>query len=196
MFEVHIWRTLAGVVALTPNGFGFSFCGSEAEISKLRSDLQAGVPMGQAVGFSGSACGFNDLVRVESKEGSPTIVVVAREFLGKAKEDFTFREQADREAFYETLLNLLGPDWMCEQAVRGSCLLTLLPIGGILFGLLNLFCGGLLLTVPTKPGVEPMPIAVTWGVIGFGLAVTGVCVLGLFWLRKVGRSSWETICKR
>src|SRR2546430_2521828 len=133
MSEVHIWPTLVGVVALTPDAFGFSFCAYSQEIAKLRADLEAGVPMGQAVGFSGSSCGFNDLVRVESKQNSPTIVVVAREFLGKAKEDFTFKRQADREAFYETLLHLLGPGWKCEEASRGSCLLLLLPIGGALF---------------------------------------------------------------
>ena len=54
MTEVHIWPTLAGVVALTPDAFGFSFCGTGAEIAQLRADLEAGKPMGQAVGFSGA----------------------------------------------------------------------------------------------------------------------------------------------
>jgi hypothetical protein len=200
MAEVHIWPTLVGVVALTPDAFGFSFCANSAEIAKLQADLEAGVPMGQAVGFSGSACGFKNLVRVESRTGSPTIVVVAREFLGKAKEDFTFKRQADREAFYETLLQLLGSGWKCEQASRGSCILMLLPIGGVLFGLFNILCGGMLLLVPPsanpKPGVTPMPEGVMWGFMGFGLLVAVACAAGFFWARKAGRTTWETICLR
>src|SRR3954468_16623045 len=39
MTEVHVWRTLVGVVALTPEAFGFSFCANEAEWEKLRQDL-------------------------------------------------------------------------------------------------------------------------------------------------------------
>ena len=200
MSEVHIWPTLVGVVALTPDAFGFSFCANATEIGKLRADLEAGVQMGQAVGFSGSSCGFQDLVRVESKQGSPTIVVVGREFLGKAKEDFTFRRQADREAFYETLLQLLGPRWKCEEATRGSCILMLLPIGVVLFGLFNMFCGGMLLSLPPnpnpKPGVEPMPVGVMWGIAAFGLLVAGLGVAGFFWARKLGSTTWETICPR
>ena len=188
MPEVHIWPTLAGVVALTPNAFGFSFCGTSAEIGKLRANLEAGVPMSQAVGFSGSSCTFADLIRVESKQGSPTIVVVAREFLGKAKEDFTFKRQADREAFYETLLQMLGPRWKCEEAARGSCFLMVLPIAGVLFGLFNVFCGGMLLSLPPnpnpKPGVTPMPDGAMWGILAFGVLVTALGVAGFFFVRK------------
>jgi hypothetical protein len=200
MPEVHIWPTLVGVVAVTPDAFGFSFCGTAAEKAKLRADLESGVPMAQAVGFSGSHCSLAKLVRVESKVGSPTIFVVARDPLGKSKEDFTFMQNADREAFYETALHLLGPGWKCEEASRGSCLLTLLPIGGALFGLFNIFCGALLLSVPPnpnpKPGVQPMPEGVMWGIIGFGLVMTLVCVAATFWARKIGRTTWETICAR
>ena len=200
MPEIHIWRTLAGVMALTPEAIGFSFCATPAETAKLRADLESGVPMGQAVGFSGSFCSLEKLVRVESKEHSPTVYVVARDFLGKAKEDFTFRNQAHREEFYETLLQLLGPSWKCEQTSRGSCLLLLLPIGGVLFGLFNIFCGGMMLSLPPdpnpKPGVTPMPVAGMVAFIVFGLVIAVASVAGFWWIRKVGNTTWETICAR
>jgi hypothetical protein len=198
MPEVHIWPTLAGVVALTPEAFGFSYCGSGAETNKLRADLETGMPMAKAVGFSGSCCGFSTLVRVEFKENSSTVVVVAREFLGKAKEDFTFRRPGDRDAFYETLLRYLGPEWKCEQRTRGSCMLMLLPGVGILFGVFNILCG--VLSVPPnpnpKPGVEPMPIGVMWDILAFGVIVTALCVAGLIWFRKLGRTHWRILCAR
>jgi hypothetical protein len=201
MTEVHIWPTLAGVVALTPDAFGFSFCATNAEMEKLRADLKAGVPMAQAVGFSGSACSFDRLVRVESRRGSPTIFVVGRDFLGKAKEDFTFRNQADRDHFFETLLHLLGPSWKWDLVPTSNCLVLMLLTGGALFGLFNIACGGLLLSVPVtpKPGVTPMPEGVMWGFIGFGLVVAAACVAGVFWVLKAGKtgkSNWEAISKR
>ena len=144
-------------------------------------------------------CGYGALVRVESRAGSPTIVLVAREFLGKAKEDFTFKRQADREAFYETLLHFLGPGWTCKRVSRSHWLLSLLILG-VLFGLLNICCGGIVLLVPPsqepKPGVEPMPEFVKWGIVAFGIIVTSLCVFGFLWLRKLGARTWETICKQ
>jgi hypothetical protein len=198
--EVQIWPTLVGVVALTPEAFGFSYSTSSADIGKLRADLEAGVPMAKAVGFSGSCCSLSALHRVESRENSPTVVVVARDFLGKSKEDFTFRKLADRQRFYEALLRFLGPRWQCSHATRGSCVLMLLPIAGMLFGVFNMLCGGLLLALPPnpnpKPGVEPMPPAAMWGIMAFGLIVTAACIGGFFWARKLGRTTWETICVR
>jgi hypothetical protein len=201
MPEVHIWHTLAGVVALTPEGFGFSFCSNEAEIAKLRADLQAGVPMSQAVGFSGSHCSFQSLVRVESKENSPTVFVVARDFLGKAKEDFTFQRHADREAFLATLLELLGPGWRFEQAKRGGFGTLVLPIIAFLFGLSGILCSGCLLAAPSKaaadPKATPPPSAeVLWIMIGLNAVVL---LGGLVWFlvaRQMGKTVWETIRKK
>lgn len=201
MSEVHIWPTLAGVVALTPDSFGFSHCSTRAEIDKLRADLQNGVPMAQAVGFSGSYCSFGSLVRVESKQGSPTIFVVARDFLGKAKEDFTFQKQADREAFFETLLGFLGPNWRVEEAPRGGCAALLLPIGLFLIGFLGLVCGGIVAFVPPKappdPNAAPPPSTeVVLILTGFNLLIVIGAVLWFVIARISSKTIWETIRKK
>lgn len=197
MGAVHIWPTLAGVVALTP---AVSYWANDGEIGKLRADLESGVAMAQAVGFSGSSCNFNSLVRVESKKGSPTIFVVARDFLGKAKEDFTFKSQADRDAFYQTFVRLLGPNWHCQQTPRSNRMILLLTLAGAVFGLLTLLCTGILLAAPPdparNPGVQPMPAGAAWALMGFGLLVTAACVAWFFWARKAGGTIWETICTR
>ena len=202
MTEVHIWPTLVGYVALTPDAFGFAFCANSGEVAKLRADLEAGVPMAQAVGFSGSSCGLANLVRVQSQRGSPTIIVVARDFLGKAKEDFTFKNQSSRDEFFDTLLRLLGPDWKCELAPASSCIALLLLIGGGVFGLLSMACGGLMLSAPPpepKPGVTPMPVAAMFGFIVVGMAVVAGCALGFVKTlksSKTAKTNWETISKR
>lgn len=193
MLEVHIWPTLAGVVALTPDEFGFSFCANKAEVDKLRADLQAGVPMARTVGFSGSSCLLRDLVRVESKRGSPTILVVAREFLGKATEDFTFQKQGDRQEFYDTLLHLLGPTWKCENVLRRRGPSLLLLIAGLVLGALLLSCGGLLVLLPPSPDQQKGGASVTGaevGMMGIGLLLTAGCVAAMLW---AGTATWQII---
>jgi hypothetical protein len=201
MPEIYSWPTLAGVVVLTPDGFGFSYCGTEAELAKLGRDLAAGVPLTQAVGFSGSSCGFVSLVRVESKENSPTVYVVGRDFLGKAKEDFTFQNQADRDAFFRTLLKLLGPGWHVRRAARGGVGNLIGPIFVFLFGFLGLLCGGFLLLVPPKTPADPKaatsppPDDVLWILLGINILVV---LAGIAWFvvaRKMGKAVWETVGK-
>jgi hypothetical protein len=202
MPEVHIWRTLTGVVALTPEGFGFSFCANQSEIAKLRSDLESGVPMAQAVGFSGSHCGFGSLVRVEAREKSPTIIVVARDFLGKAKEDFTFRNLADREAFYEKLLEFLGPAWQWQQTSHGSWVLLIAPAFCFLVSVFCVACGGLLIATPRNPVPKPdaqgppLPDWVPFVMVGVSLMLAALCVLWFFKSRGGRGTIYETICKR
>ena len=153
--------------------------------------------MPHAVGFSGSHCGFGALVRVESKQGSPTVYVVAKGFLGKDREDFTFKRQADRDAFFQTVQQLLGSGWH-RHTTRGSWILKLASISGILLGLLFSSCGGMMLSIPTpepKPGVTPMP---TWGmfaILALGLIVTTACVAAFLWARKSGGAAWEIISR-
>lgn len=201
MPNVFVWRTLTGVVALTDDSFGFSYCADQAEIDKFRSDLQSGVPMAQAVGFSGSSCGLGSLVRVESKQNSPTVFVVGRDFLGKSKEDFTFRHQSDREAFFEALLPLLGPNWRVEEATRGGCGALILPIGLFLFGFLGLLCGGIVAFAPGKtppdPAAAPPPSTeVMLILMGFNVLAVVAAVIWLVIARKMSKIVWETIRKK
>ncbi len=196
MGAIQNWRTLAGVVVLTPTDLGFSFCTSDAEIGKLCNDLESGVPMATAVGFSGSACSLKGLIRVESKKGSPTISVVARDFLGKAKEDFTFRTQSDREAFFQTLLPLLGPKWHCRDTTKDYRALIGATLGGAALAILAIIWSGISLLSTANPPQNHIPAGVTWMVIGFLIIVTAACLAAHFWARKAATMPWETICLR
>ncbi len=203
MAEVHIWRTLTGVVALTPDAFGFSFCAGQTEIAKFRADLEAGVPMAKAVGFSGSHCSFDSLHHVESRPGSPTVFVVARDFMGKSKEDFTFRHQPDREAFFETFARLLGPGWRIQDEGRGGWVLLIAPALVFLLSAFCLMCSGLVAVTPRKEGPRdpnatgpPLPDWVPWVMVAVSFIAAALCVYWFLKTRGGGGTKWEVICKK
>jgi hypothetical protein len=200
MIPVHIQKTTFGAVALTPTDFGFSFCATKEEMDSFQANLEAGMPMGQAVGFSGNGCRLSDIVRVQAKTGSSVMRVVAREFLGKAKEDFNFRTAGSREACMKALLQYLGPDWEIEQKKHSNIVLILVSVLGVVFGLFNVCCGGILLSAPPKPnpkpGETPPPPEVVWGFLIFGVLVAVACIAALFILPRIAGSTWETIKRR
>lgn len=137
MARIGVWKTLAGAAFVTPDAIGFGFYNAD-ELGKLQADLEAGLSVNKAAGFSGSIYPLRVLKSVEVQEKSKRVIVRYRDLLLTEHDDFNFTTVAACKEFCEVLLENLGPDWQRQLVAHRSRLALIILTPTALAGLLSL----------------------------------------------------------
>jgi hypothetical protein len=178
--QARIWPTLTGAAILTPEAIGFGFFTSD-DFVKLQADLDAGIPLHQLVGFSGSIFPLEKLQRVVVQEKDHRVVIECRDWLGKMADDFNFLTHAACEEFCQALVQQLGPPWRRGKVQQSLVITFLWPLFFMLMSL-PCVCVGIVLPFlppsPAAPQKTPEAQQLDWAVLGLGIVVF---LLGLVW---------------
>ena len=133
MARVGVWKTLAGAAFVTPDAIGFGFY-SDDQLAQLQADLESGLPVNKAAGFSGSVYPLHSLRRVHIHERRNRVVVEFTDLLLPGQDDLNFTSPGACREFCEVLLDNLGPSWRRGLFPRRSWILILLSLGMVLVG--------------------------------------------------------------
>lgn len=177
MARVGVWKVqngaLHGALFVTPDAVGFGYY-SDDQFAQLHADLEDGVSVGKAAGFSGNVYPLAKLRSVEIKPNGRHIFVRFRDFLGGGKDDYTFKTAAACEEFCEVLLDNLGPGWQRGPMPKPSFWLMAILVFAIVITLFFVAVSiGLMFT---RPGPQMTPENAA-GAVQAGMVCGGVSLV-------------------
>lgn len=202
MNDVHVWRTLTGVLALTPEGIGCSTSSTAESCEQIQADLEARVRMSERIGFFGGSYSLEKLIALESPVESRTVYFEASVETGRICFDLTFERIADRNEFIGRIMQLLGDGWKLERSAKKGLLLWVLPTLSMIIGILAVFYSGvryffsMMSRHNARPADPPTPEDVARFGFGFGIAMIVFAVVVAICREVSGGMQWERICRR